>query len=94
MMGKITLIGGAVFAAVIFVLALVVRHLNSELRVLKCKLAATEKAKDEYAAQAARLANAVDVMKKNKDEANEKINALDSGDSVDNAIGVLSKPKG
>ena len=94
MMGKITLIGGAVLAAVIFVLVLVVRHLLSELRVLKCKLEATEKAKNEYAAQAARLANAVDVLKKNKDEANEKINALDSGDSVDNAIGVLSKPKG
>ena len=94
MMGKITLIGGAVLSAVIFVLGLVVRHLYSELRVLKCKQEATEKAKNEYAAEAARLANAVDVLKKNKDEANEKINALDSGDSVDNAIGVLSKPKG
>lgn len=94
MMGKITLIGGAVCAVAIFVLALIIRHLNSELRVLKCKQEVTEKAKDEYAAQAARLANAVDIMKKNKDEANEKINALDSGDSVDNAIGVLSKPKG
>lgn len=94
MIGKITLIGGAVCAVAIFVLSLVIRHLNSELRVLKCKLEATEKAKNEYAAQAARLANAVDVLKKNKDEANEKINALDSGDSVDNAIGVLSKPKG
>ena len=93
MMGKITLIGGAVLSAVIFVLGLVVRHLYSELRVLKCKLDATEKAKNEYAAQAARLASAVDVMKKNKDEANEKINALDSGDAVDNAIGVLSKLK-
>ena len=93
-MTKFFLIGGAVMAAMIFVLVLVVRHLLSELRVLKCKLDATEKAKDEYAAQAARLANAVDVLKKNKDEANEKINALDSGDSVDNAIGVLSKPKG
>jgi len=94
MMGKITLIGGAVLAAVIFVLGLVIRHLNSELRVLKCKQEATEKAKNEYAAQAARLTNAVDVLKKNKDEANEKINALDSGDAVDNAIGVLSKRKG
>lgn len=93
-MTKFFLIGGAVLAVAIFVLALVIRHLNSELRVLKCKLEATEKAKNEYAAQAARLARAVDVMKKNKDEANEKINALDSGDSVDNAIGVLSKPKG
>ena len=93
-MTKFFLIGGAVLAVAIFVLALVIRHLNSELRVLKCKLEATEKAKNEYAAQAARLANTVDVLKKNKDEANEKINALDSGDSVDNAIGVLSKPKG
>ena len=92
-MTKFFLIGGAVMAAMIFVLVLVVRHLLSELRVLKCKLDATEKAKDEYAAQAARLANAVDVLKKNKDEANEKINALDSGDAVDNAIGVLSKLK-
>ena len=92
-MTKFFLIGGAVMAAMIFVFVLVVRHLLSELRVLKCKLDATEKAKDEYAAQAARLANAVDVLKKNKDEANEKINALDSGDAVDNAIGVLSKLK-
>jgi len=90
---KFFLIVGAVCAVAIFVLGMVIRHLNSELRVLKCKLEATEKAKNEYAAQAARLANAVDVLKKNKDEANEKINALDSGDSVDNAIGVLSKPK-
>lgn len=93
-MAKLFLIGGTVCAVAIFVLSLVIRHLNSELCVLKCKLEATEKAKNEYAAQAARLASAVDVMKKNKDEANEKINALDSGDSVDNAIGVLSKPKG
>ena len=92
-MTKFFLIGGAVMAAMIFVLVLVVRHLLSELRVLKCKLDATEKAKDEYAAHAARLANAVDVLKKNKDEANEKINALDSGDAVHNAIGVLSKLK-
>ena len=93
-MTKFFLIGGAVLAAAIFVLAFVIRHLNLKLRVLKCKLEATEKAKNEYAAQAARRANAVDVLKKNKDEANEKIDALDSGDSVDNAIGVLSKPKG
>lgn len=92
-MTKFFLIGGVVCAVAIFVLGMVIRHLNSELRVLKCKLEATEKAKNEYAAQAARLASAVDVMKKNKDEANEKINALDSGDAVDNAIGVLSKPK-
>lgn len=93
MIGKIALIGGAVLAAAIVVLSAVIKHLNSELRVLKCKLEATEKAKNEYAAQAARLASAVDVMKQNKDEANAKINALDSGDAVDNAIGVLSKPK-
>ena len=92
-MTKFFLIGGAVLAAVIVVLSAVIKHLKSELRVLKSKLEATEKAKNEYAAQAARLASAVDVMKKNKDEANEKINALDSGDAVDNAIGVLSKPK-
>lgn len=91
---KISLVCGAAFAAAIFVLSFVIRHLNSELRVLKCKLEATEKAKNEYAAQAARLANAVDIMNKNRKEANEKIDALAGGDAVDNAIGLLSKPKG
>ena len=67
-MTKFFLIGGVVCAVAIFVLGMVIRHLNSELRVLKCKLEATEKAKNEYAAQAARLASAVDVMKKNKEK--------------------------
>ena len=93
-MTKFFLIGGAVLAAAIFVLVFVIRHLNSELRVLKCKLEATEKAKDEYASQAARLSNAADIVATNRKEANEKISALDGGDAVDNAINELSKPKG
>lgn len=90
-MTKIILIAAGAFTVLIAILLLVIKHLKTELRVLKCQLEATEKAKDEYAAQAARLSNAADIVAKNRKEANEKISALDGGDAVDNAINELSK---
>lgn len=92
-MTKVLIIAGCSAAAVIAALAITVKILASEVRGLKDRLLNEEAAKNEWKAQAERLERAFDIMKKNKDEANEKINALDSGDSVDNAIGVLSKPK-
>lgn len=93
-MTRVLLIAGGAAAAVIAALAITVKILSSEVRGLKDKLSNAEAAKNEWKAQAERLESAIDIMKKNKEEANEKINALDSGDAVDNAIGVLSKPKG
>lgn len=90
-MTKIILIAAGAFTVLIAILLLVIKHLKTELRVLKCQLEATEKAKDEYASQAARLSNAADIVAKNRKEANEKISALDGGDAVDNAINELSK---
>ena len=93
-MTKVLIIAGCSAAAVIAALAVTVKIMASELRGLKDRLSNAEAAKSEWKAQAERLESAIDIMKKNKDEANEKINALDSGDAVDNAVGVLSKPKG
>ena len=93
-MTRVLLIAGGVAAAVIAALAVTVKIMASELRGLKNRLLNAEAAKNEWKTQAERLERAIDIMKKNKEEANEKINALDSGDAVDNAIGVLSKPKG
>ena len=93
-MTRVLLIAGGVAAAVIAALAITVKILSTELRGLKNRLLNEEAAKNEWKAQAERLESAIDIMKKNKDEANAKIDALDSGDAVDNAIGVLSKPKG
>lgn len=93
-MTRVLLIVGGAAAAVIAALAITVKIMASELRGLKDRLSNAEAAKNEWKAQAERLESAIDIMKKNKDEANAKIDALDSGDAVDNAIGVLSKPKG
>ena len=93
-MTRVLLIAGGVAAAVIAALAITVKIMASELRGLKDRLSNSEAAKNEWKTQAERLERAFDIMKKNKDEANAKIDALDSGDAVDNAIGVLSKPKG
>ena len=93
-MTRVLLIVGGAAAAVIAALAVTVKIMASEVRGLKDRLSNAEAAKNEWKAQAERLESAIDIMKKNKDEANAKIDALDSGDAVDNAIGVLSKPKG
>lgn len=93
-MTKVLIIAGCSAAAVIAALAITVKIMASELRGLKDRLSNMEAAKNEWKSQAERLERAIDIMKKNKDEANAKIDALDSGDAVDNAIGVLSKPKG
>lgn len=93
-MTKVLIIAGCSAAAVIAALAITVKIMASELRGLKDRLSNAEAAKNEWKTQAERLERAIDIMKKNKDEANAKIDALDSGDAVDNAIGVLSKPKG
>ena len=92
-MTRVLLIVGGAAAAVIAALAITVKILSSELRGLKDRLSNAEAAKNGWKAQAERLESAFDIMKENKDEANEKIYALDSGDAVDNAIGVLSKRK-
>ena len=93
-MTKVLIMAGCSAAAVIAALAVTVKIMASELRGLKDRLTNSEAAKNEWKAQAERLERAIDIIKKNKDEANAKIDALDSGDTVDNAIGVLSKPKG
>lgn len=90
---KFFLVGLLLFIGVVLVLCVIVRHLRSELRMVKCQLEATEKAKNAYAEQAARLSGTLDVQNKNRKEADEKIDDLHTGDAVDNALGGLSKRK-
>lgn len=74
---------------VIFVLVLVAMHMRSKLNLLECRLKATEKEKDEYAAQVARLMNATQTVADNRREADAKVEELHHGDAVDNALGCL-----
>lgn len=82
-----------VFAAVIifFVLLLLVKHLCSELKILKSKNSTLEKQKDAFAAELARYKNAQEVMGENRRDADAKVDALHSGDAVGNAIDELRK---
>lgn len=75
------------------ILALVIRHLRSELKLTKCQLATAEKERDGYAKQVQRIANAAEIAGANRKEADEKIDELHSGDAVDNALSELSKRK-
>ena len=93
-MTKFLLIGGAVLAAAVAALAFVVKAQRDKAKNLEERLKAAEAAKEKWKAQSERLAGMVDELAKNRSEANEKIDNLYSGDAVDNAIGVLSKPKG
>lgn len=91
MSAKILLSLAFVFAAVVFVLVFRLRSLRNELRMTKCQLEATEKEKKAFAEQAARLSNVIDVTNTNRKEADEKIDALHSGDAAGNALDGLSK---
>ena len=93
-MTKFLLIGGAVLAAAVAALAFVVKAQRDKAKDLEERLNAAEAAKEKWKAQSERLAGMVDELAKNRSEANERIDNLYSGDAVDNAIGVLSKPKG
>lgn len=93
-MTKFLLIGGAILSAAVAVLAFVVKAQRDKAKDLEERLKAAEIAKEKWKAQSERLAGMVDELAKNRSEANEKIDNLYSGDAVDNAIGVLSKPKG
>ena len=44
-------------------------------------------------AEQAKLESTIQILKKNRKEADEKINNLHNGDSVDNAINILRKRK-
>ena len=75
------------------VLLLVIRNLKSELKLVRAQLATTEKEKDGYAKLVQRLMSAAEITAENEKEANEKIDAVYSGDAVDNALSGLSKHK-
>ena len=83
----------ALFAGIIAVLLFVVRNLRNEIKLTKAQLAASEKARDEYAKQVQRLTSAGEITAEVRKKADEKNAKLHSGDAVDNAIKQLSKSK-
>lgn len=82
-----------VLLAALAVLILVLRNLRNEMKLTKAQLAASEKARDEYARQVQRLTNAGEITAEVRKKADEKNAKLHSGDAVDNAIKQLSKSK-
>ena len=93
-MTKFLLIGGGVLLAAVAALAFIVKVLRDKKKDLESRLKEAEAAKEKWKAQSERLAGTIDELAKNRSEANERIDNLYGGDAVDNAIGVLSKPKG
>lgn len=83
----------ALFAEIIAVLLFVVRNLRNEMKLTKAQLAASEKARDEYAKQVQRLTSAGEITAENRRESDEKVDSLHSGDAVGNALDELSKHK-
>lgn len=82
-----------VLLAALAVLILVLRNLRNEMKLTKAQLAASEKARDEYARQVQRLTSAGEITAEVRKKADEKNAKLHSGDAVDNAIKQLSKSK-
>lgn len=75
----------------IFFLIMIILSIKTKLRMAECKCEAVEKEKDEYARQVARLTNASQTVSENRREADAKVDALHSGDAVDNALELLRK---
>lgn len=82
-----------VLLAALAVLILVLRNLRNEMKLTKAQLAASEKARDEYARLVQRLTSAGEITAEVRKKADEKNAKLHSGDAVDNAINQLSKSK-
>ena len=80
-----------VILTIFFILLFVVRHLCSELKILKLKNSTLERQKDAFAAELARYKDAQEVMGENRRDADAKVDALHSGDAVGNAIDELRK---
>lgn len=85
----------AIFFMVIlcFFLLMIIFSIRAKLKMVECKCNALEKEKNEYAKHLARLMNAVDVASENRREADAKVEALHSGDAVDNALDCLRDGK-
>ena len=76
-----------------FFLLMIIFSIRAKLKMVECKCNALEKEKNEYAKHLARLMNAVDVASENRRKADAKVEALHSGDAVDNAIDCLRDGK-
>lgn len=78
----------------VFVLFLSVKTLWKRLRAEKERNKENEKKISQLTKENSKLFEELSIISDNRREADEKINALHDGDSVNNAISGLCKPKG
>lgn len=90
---KIILIETVVLLLVAGILFFLWRHSARKQKETKAALESTKKQLSEAIVYQAKLESTLDILAKNRKEANEKINSLHNGDSVDNAINELRKRK-
>ena len=84
---------GAVLALSVVVCVLVIRKQTRTIKALKAENIALEMEKASLTGEIKRLSKAEKIKSKNRRESDEEIEALHSGDSVDNAICGLSNAK-
>ena len=69
------------------------RSAKTKQKETEAKLNSANRELAKAIAEQAKLESTIQILKKNRKEADEKINNLHNGDSVDNAINILRKRK-
>ena len=90
-MTKVFLIIIAVLFVAVVVLFLLWKLLKSENKRVKDELAVTKNQLETAVKQVKKIEETLDIVNHNRKETDEKIDALHSGDTVDNALSELSK---
>jgi len=90
-MTKVFLIIIAVLFVAVVVLFLLWKLSKSENKRVKDELAVTKNQLEIAVKQVKKIEETMDIVNHNRKETDEKIDALHSGDTVDNALSELSK---
>ena len=88
---KVLLILTAVLCVAILLLFFLWRSAKAKQKETKEKLDSANKALSEAIAEQAKLESTIQILKKNRKEADEKINNLHSGNATNNALNELRK---
>lgn len=90
---KFFLILTAGMSVAILLLFFLWRSAKTKQKETEAKLNSANRELAKAIAEQAKLESTIQILKKNRKEADEKINNLHNGDSVDNAINILRKRK-
>ena len=90
-MTKVFLIIIAVLLVAVVVLILLWKLSKSENKRVKDELAVTKNQLESAVSQMKKFEETLDIINHNRRESDEKVDALNSGDSVGNALDELSK---